>query len=132
MGIITVISKDVELYLWDQDDGHFLKQADVMGSIGTRPSFDDYCIIAVTMKGQQLLSHRICSELNARWSTNLNSVTWNYTSRLGHLSSWCMRFKSHEDFKQLREIYQRYAQEQEGTISRKVMLKIYKFQVQVV
>jgi len=102
--IPAVVSKTAELYLWDQEDGHFLKQADVLGSINSRSSGYDHWITAST-DSQQLLSHKIGSDLNARWSTKLTSVTWNHTTSLGHLSSWCMKFEGPEDFKEFQDAY---------------------------
>ncbi len=103
--IPAVISKTAELYLWDQGDGHFLKQADVLGSINSRSSRYDYWMTATTDVGQQLLSHKITSEFNARWSAQLSSVTWNHTSRLGRLRSWCLKFQGLKDYKEFREAY---------------------------
>ncbi len=103
--IPTVISKTAELYLWDQDSGHFLKQADVLGSISPRSLSYDFWMTATTDVGQQLLSHKITSELNARWSTKLSTVTWNHTSRLGHLSSWCLKFEGPKDCRGFWEAY---------------------------
>ncbi|THH08652.1 hypothetical protein EW145_g2564 [Phellinidium pouzarii] len=102
----TVILKKAELYLWDQDDGHFLKQADIYAGIAKPPSSDfDYIITAMTLEGEQLLAHRLSSELNARWSTKLASLTWNHTSERGLISSWCFKLETFEDFKEFQEIY---------------------------
>lgn len=102
----TVILKKAELYLWDQEDGHFLKQADIYGGIA-KPSPDafSYVITAMTHEGQQLLAHAISSDLNARWSTKLASLTWNHMSNSGVISSWCFKFENLEDFKEFQELY---------------------------
>lgn len=102
----AVIHKNAELYLWDQDDGHFLKQADVHASISKPPSSAfDYVITAMTLEGQQLFAHKLTSDLNARWSTKLTSLTWNHTSTSGVLSSWCFKFENLEDFKEFQEVW---------------------------
>lgn len=118
----TVTSTTAELYLWEQDDGHFLKQADIVGSIGPRSSC--YYITATTDKGQQLISHKISSELNARWSAKLSSATWNHTTRLGYSSSWCMKFRSIEDFKEFRKAYSACLNEAIDAANARVSLKL--------
>ncbi len=103
--MLVVISKFAQLYLWDQDDRHFSKQADVLSSVHSSFS-GHYCwITATTDLGQQLLSHKISSELNVRWSTKLSSATWDYTSRAGYLSSWCLKFEGPQSYKEFREAY---------------------------
>ncbi|KLO08280.1 VID27-domain-containing protein [Schizopora paradoxa] len=99
------ISQSAELYLWEDEEGHFLKQADVIGSINSRTAPYDYWITATSEEGQQFLSHKITSELNARWSAKLSSVTWNYTSSQGHLSSWCLKFDGPEQYKEFQDMY---------------------------
>lgn len=101
----TIVSCAAKLYLWDEDDSHFLKQADIISSIKANSSYHVCYIIATTNKGQQLLSHKIRAELNARWSTKLYSITWNYTSRTGHLSSWCIKFEDAAGFEEFRVAY---------------------------
>ncbi|KAI5124906.1 hypothetical protein M0805_007334 [Coniferiporia weirii] len=102
----TVLLKKAEMYLWDQDDGHFLKQADIYAGIA-KPSSStfNYVITAMTLGGQQLLAHKMSSDLNARWSTKLASLTWNNTSESGIISSWCFKFETLEDFKEFQEMY---------------------------
>lgn len=101
-----MILKKAELYLWDQDDGHFLKQADIYGGIAKpSPTAFNYVITAMTHEGQQLLAHAITSDLNARWSTKLASLTWNHMSENGAISSWCFKFENLDDFKEFQEIY---------------------------
>ena len=106
MPVPTIITKRAELYLWDQEDGHFLKQDDIDASI-TRPteaSYDFY-ITAVTLEGQQLLSHKLTSDLNSRWSNKLSSFTWNHMSSKGVQSSWCFKFENFEDYKEFQEAH---------------------------
>ncbi|KAL5508413.1 VID27 [Sanghuangporus vaninii] len=101
-----VISKPAELYLWDQDDGHFLKQADIHGSIVKESvSSFDYLVTAMTLEGQQLFAHKLTSDLNARWSSKLASCTWNHTSAGGVLSSWCFKFEALDDFREFQEAW---------------------------
>ena len=102
----AVVKKPAELYLWDQDDGHFLKQADIHGSIvkESESSFD-YLVVAATLEGQQLFAHKLTSDLNARWSTKLASCTWNHTSAGGTLSSWCFKLETLDDFREFQEAW---------------------------
>ncbi len=102
---VAVISKTAELYLWDREDCQFLKQADVLSTVNSRSSGHDYWITATTDVGQQLISHKISSELNVRWSTKLFSATWDHTSRAGHLSSWCLKFEGPQSCKEFQEAY---------------------------
>lgn len=106
MPVPAIITKKAELYLWDQEDGHFLKQDDINASI-TRPieSKFDFFITATTLDGQQLLSHRLTSDLNSRWSNKLTSFTWNHVSTKGILSSWCFKFENFEDYKEFQEAH---------------------------
>ncbi|EJD00993.1 VID27-domain-containing protein [Fomitiporia mediterranea MF3/22] len=102
----NVITKECELYLWDQEDGHFIKQADIHGSIAKSPSSAfEYLITAVTLEGQQLFAHKLTSDLNARWSAKLASLTWNHTSSGGVLSSWCFKFEGMDDFREFQEAW---------------------------
>lgn len=101
-----LITKKAELYLWDQDDGHFLKQADIYGSISqASKSGYNYLISAMTFEGQQLLAHKLTTDLNARWSQSLASLTWNYAGDSGIISSWCFKFDSFEDFTEFQQVY---------------------------
>lgn len=101
----SLITKKAELYLWDRDDGHFLKQADIYASVAKHNAGYTFLITAMTSEGQQLLAHKLSSDLNARWSTKLASLTWNYTSVDGTISSWCFKFENTEDFKEFQEVY---------------------------
>ncbi|TDL29588.1 VID27-domain-containing protein [Rickenella mellea] len=105
--IPSVISAHAELYLWDQDDGHFLKQADVDAKIVEKQSsnFEYYITASVAGTRQQLLAHKLRSELNARWSTKLGSLTWNHTSEKGLISSWCFKFEDQEGFQAFQEAF---------------------------
>ena len=104
--IPSIITKKAELYLWDQGDGHFLKQDDIHGSI-TRPNevLYEFYITATTLGGQQLLSHKLSSDLNSRWSNKLASFTWNHLSSKGVQSSWCFKFETFEDYKEFQEAH---------------------------
>ncbi|KAH8113276.1 VID27-domain-containing protein [Phellopilus nigrolimitatus] len=106
LALPILILKKAELYLWDQNDGHFLKQDDIYAGIAKPPSSNfDFVITATTSQGQQLLAHELTSDLNARWSQKLASLTWNHTNDQGLISSWCFKFETLEDFKEFQELY---------------------------
>ena len=114
----SLIERPAELYLWDKDDGHFLKQEDVIASIVKRPSGTfDYWISARTQDGQQLLAHKLHSDLNVRWSSKLASLTWNHTSSDGLISSWCFKFSNDEDYKAFQSAYAQFAYESLNSVS---------------
>lgn len=115
---LTVLSISAELYLWDQEDGHFLRQDEVSAMITqSKDARFDYRLRAMTSKGQQLLSHPLTSELNGRWSTKLWSFTWNHQSSTGVLSSWCFKFEGGEDFESFQQSFARCLYEQLNEVS---------------
>lgn len=105
-----VVNKKAELYLWDQDDGNFLKQADIHASISKEPkppsSALDYVIRAVTGEGQQLISQKLTAISNVRLSTKLTGLAWKHKSSGGIISSWCFKFKNLEDCKDFQNVWE--------------------------
>jgi hypothetical protein len=113
-----LIERPAELYLWDKDDGHFLKQHDIIASIVKRPSGEyDYWLSARTSDGQQLLAHKLRTDLNVRWSSKLASLTWNHVGSDGLISSWCFKFFNEEDYKAFQAAYAQSSYESLNSIS---------------
>lgn len=114
----ALIDRSAELFLWDKDDGHFLKQDDIIASIVKRPSGTfDYWLSARTLEGQQLLAHKLRTDLNVRWSVKLASLTWNHVGSDGLISSWCFKFLNLEDYEAFRSAYAQFSYESLNSIS---------------
>ena len=117
-GSPALIERPAELFLWDKDDGHFLKQHDIIASIVKRPSGTyDYWLSASTPDGQQLLAHKVHTDLNVRWSSKLASLTWNHVGSDGLISSWCFKFFEEEDYKAFQAAYAQFSYEALNSMS---------------
>jgi hypothetical protein len=90
-------SEEAELHFWDTKHGYFSKQADGTAKIVKRPNAGyEYWLIASTEEGQ-LLTHKINTEMNQRWSSKMYSLTWNNFSEKTQ-TSWCFRFLDEQAF----------------------------------
>ncbi|KZT12472.1 VID27 cytoplasmic protein [Laetiporus sulphureus 93-53] len=105
-GLPTLISERAELHLWDREHGYFVKQADVTAQIVQNPAAGPfaYWVVAASEQGQ-LLAHQISSDMNHRWSSKVQSITWNHISDDGLQSSWCLRFESEEAFENFQKAF---------------------------
>jgi len=106
--IPTLVAEEAELYLWNKDEGFFVKQTDVVARIIQNPGSGpfDFWLNAANEEGQ-ILIHKITSDMNQRWSSKVLSLTWNHTSDTGLQSSWCFRFSTEEAFQNFLQFFTR-------------------------
>jgi hypothetical protein len=93
----TVICSEAELYLWNSEDETFSNQGVVAASIMLRTgAVYDYWLAATGDTGP-LLAHRICGDMNQRFSHKMCTLTWNNVGDDGSQTSWLFRFNQ-DDF----------------------------------
>ena len=100
----TLAAAPAKLHLWKREGGYFVHQDDVIAQIVQLPNAGpfDYWLLATAEDARRVLVHKISTDMNERWSTKLNSMTWNHLSESGFQSSWCLVLASaeeYEDFK---------------------------------
>ena len=97
----AIFSDVAELNLWDWDTQVYDKQGDVVARIVQNLSNGpyDYWLVASSTDGQ-VLAHKISSEMNQRWATQVLGFTWNYMNQAGVGQSWCLRFETEELYKE--------------------------------
>ncbi|OBZ70393.1 Vacuolar import and degradation protein 27 [Grifola frondosa] len=102
----ALIDEEAELHLWNRESGFFVKQGDVTARVVRNPASGpfDFWLLASSEDGQ-LLAHKISSDMNQRWSTKMQSLTWNYVSDSGLQSSWCLRFETPQAFEDFQRIF---------------------------
>jgi hypothetical protein len=101
-----VCSQGAELYRWDLATQTFIKpepeeygeQRTYAAEILKRncPGFE-YWLMVSSVDGP-FLAHKILPSMNQRWSSTMNSFTWNHLGEDGKQSSWCLRFLSEEAY----------------------------------
>jgi len=95
-----LISKDAQLFFWKKKEENFEPEGDVTANIVQRKGSDfEYWLTASNNEGQ-LLAHKISSEMNQRWSSRTQSLTWNHISDNNLQSSWLFRFVEEEAYGQ--------------------------------
>jgi VID27 PH-like domain len=107
----VIIDQRAELFLWNRDDGFFVREAAVSAKIVQRKDASFSFFLTATGQEGQLLAHRISSQMMQRWSPATWSITWNNVNENGNQSSWCLRFESHESFELFRAEFTRRAWE---------------------
>lgn len=93
-----LFAAEAELYYWDIGLQEFRNDGIVNAQIfkQTNASYM-YWLTASNDKGL-LLTHRICSSMNQRFSPKMLSLTWNHLGDDNSQSSWLFRFHSEENF----------------------------------
>ncbi|KAI0307163.1 VID27 cytoplasmic protein [Multifurca ochricompacta] len=107
----VIMDEKAELFLWDRDEGYFVREAEVSARIGQRSGAKFSFFLTATSQEGQILAHLITSQMMQRWSPATWSLTWNNVNERGEQSSWCLRFESHESFEDFRAEFTRCAWE---------------------
>ncbi|KAI0254692.1 VID27 cytoplasmic protein [Lactifluus subvellereus] len=107
----VIIDEKAELFLWDRDEGFFVREAAVSAKIVQRKGANFSFFLTATSQEGQVLAHRITSQMMQRWSPATWSLTWNNVNEGGNQSSWCLRFESHESFEDFRAEFTKRAWE---------------------
>ncbi|KAM6495830.1 VID27 cytoplasmic domain containing protein [Amanita muscaria] len=99
-----VISRqEAQFYFWDAVQG-FLPQGSVAAQvIRIDGSAFDYWLVA-TSGDNNILAHRITSEMNQKWSHKMLSLTWNFYADDGSPRSCLLHFPDQGDFQKMVEI----------------------------
>ncbi|RPD67184.1 VID27 cytoplasmic protein [Lentinus tigrinus ALCF2SS1-7] len=108
IGMPCIFAEPAELHLWNRDTGVFDKQADVIARVAQNPNGGayDYWLVAST-DDEQLLAHKITSDMNQRLASRVLSFTWNNISESGQGNSWCLRFETEEAFEAFQKAFSR-------------------------
>jgi hypothetical protein len=107
----VIIDEKAELFLWDRDEGYFVREASVSTKIVQRKGAKFLFFLTATSQEEQVLAHRITSQMMQRWSPATWSLTWNNVNESGNQSSWCLRFESQESFEDFRAEFTKRAWE---------------------
>nr|GAT59478.1 predicted protein [Mycena chlorophos] len=99
----VAIEKPGDLYFWDHDKNEFMEHGPVIVKIVKGDAFNSW--LTASADGDQILAHKITSDLNQRWSTKMCSLTWNNFLEDGTANSWVVRFQSLEDYEQIQPIF---------------------------
>ena len=106
IGMRCIFAEPAELHLWDGET--FIKQADVIARVAEKPTGGtfDYWLVASTDE-EQVLAHKITSDMNQRLAKRVLSFTWNNISEAGQANSWCLRFETEEAFEAFQKAFTR-------------------------
>ena len=107
----VIIDEKAELFLWDRDEGYFVREASVSAKIVQRRGAKFLFFLTATSQEGQVLAHRITSQMMQRWSPATWSLTWNNVNESGNQSSWCLRFESQDSFEDFRAEFTKRAWE---------------------
>lgn len=89
---------EAELYFWDTEVQEFRNDGIVNAQLFKQTNANYvYWLTASNDKGL-LLTHRIHSSMNQRFSPKMLSLTWNHLGDNNSQSSWLFRFHSEENF----------------------------------
>ncbi|KAJ7068324.1 VID27 cytoplasmic protein-domain-containing protein [Mycena amicta] len=99
----VAVEKEADMFFWDHDVMAFVEHGPVTARILKGDGFTSW--LTASADGDQLLAHKICSEMNQRWSTKMHSFTWNNWGEDGSMTSWVLRFRSLEDYEQVQPIF---------------------------
>jgi hypothetical protein len=113
----VITEEKAELFLWERDEGYFVREATVSARIVWRKGANFAFFLTATSQAGQVLAHRISSQMMQRWSAATWSLTWNNINESGNQSSWCLRFESQEAFEDFRAEFTKRAWETLNQIS---------------
>lgn len=100
-----LFQEEAELYLWDMDAGDFRNDGVVVARITEQTDANFTYWLTASNENGLILAHRICSDMNQRFSTKMLSLTWNHLGDNGSQSSWLFRFATEQDFAQLKQVF---------------------------
>ncbi|KIJ70025.1 hypothetical protein HYDPIDRAFT_104706 [Hydnomerulius pinastri MD-312] len=97
---LPILSKQLAyLFAWDMDADGFvsISEEHLNAMIVGRPNDFNYWLVAATSGGEELITHKIASDMNPRWAPKTHSLTWNYNVD-GTYGSWAFQFTTPEDY----------------------------------
>lgn len=120
--VTKLVEAHAQFFLWDVDAEGFVSAHDgiLTAKIVERTPDDyDYWLTATTEE-EDLILHKIASDMNPRWSPKTHSLTWNYLIE-GTYTSWASQFTSPEAYESFKTVF---AQASWETLHRSPFLKI--------
>jgi hypothetical protein len=96
----VLVAKEAQLFFWNGQEENFEPEGDVTAKIMQRKGSNFEYWLTASNDGGQTLGHKIMSEMNQRWSSKMQSLTWNHLSDNGVQSSWVFRFLDEESYAQ--------------------------------
>ncbi|KAF9485299.1 VID27 cytoplasmic protein [Pholiota conissans] len=100
-----LFEEEAELYLWDLDAADFRNDGVVIARITEQTDANFTYWLTASNEDGLVLAHKICSDMNQKFSAKMLSLTWNHLGDNGAQSSWLFRFATPQDFAQLKEVY---------------------------
>lgn len=100
-----LFTAEAELYFWDREVQEFRNDGVVNAHLFKQINANYIYWLAASNDKGILLTHRICSSMNQRFSPKMLSLTWNHLGDDNSQSSWLFRFPSEEDFGNALQIF---------------------------
>jgi hypothetical protein len=103
-----IISDEAELYYWNASEEQFENQGVVQAYISkASPGSYQYLLTAVDQEGALILQHPISEDMNQRFNSKLQSITWNHLEDDYKHTSWLFRFIEPQSHTQFIEVFTR-------------------------
>lgn len=94
----TLFTAEAELYFWDAELQEFRNDGVVSAQLFKQTNANYVYWLTGSNDTGVLLTHRVCSSMNQRFSPKMLSLTWNHLGDDNSQTSWLFRFASEEDF----------------------------------
>lgn len=101
----SLFEEEAELYEWVPDLNEYNNSGIVTARFTQQTDADFVFWLSASNQTGFVLSHRISSEMNQRFSPKMHSLTWNYIGNDGSQRSWLLRFRNEEDYRRVIDIY---------------------------
>ncbi|KIJ56867.1 hypothetical protein M422DRAFT_57472 [Sphaerobolus stellatus SS14] len=95
-----VITEPAVLYLWNNEEGTYHREAEVVATLVKIDQFD-YWLCAP----EAALYHQIGPQLNSRFSEIVTAITWNALTPKGVVQSYCLKFRDKDAFEHFKETF---------------------------
>ena len=96
---------EAELYFWDMEVQEFRNDGIVNAQLFKQTNANYVYWLTASNDSGFLLTHRIHSSMNQRFSPKMLSLTWNHLGDNNSQSSWLFRFHSEENFGNALQIF---------------------------
>lgn len=96
---------EAELYFWDMEVQEFRNDGIVNAQLFKHTNANYVYWLTASNDNGFLLTHRIHSSMNQRFSPKMLSLTWNHLDDNNSQSSWLFRFHSEENFSNALQIF---------------------------
>ncbi|KAF9567336.1 VID27-domain-containing protein [Agrocybe pediades] len=101
-----LLEEEAELYLWDLDLNEFVNQGIVIARFSQEMNSNFVFYLTASNDKGTLLCHLISSDMNEKFSSKMNSLTWNHLGddKMSQ-SSWLLRFRTNEEYEHAKNIF---------------------------